>query len=400
MGTGGKHVSVLVPPRGPWLTYISLLVAGLILLGLPTDTAHDNTTAQTENWRNLPAHPEEDQVQKDVDRAFIYYPRRTFSPPPSRPRRLHPLSPSVTLPCKLSCGRADKSADDEIKRKQQLSDVILEVLRRNPHLRYFQGYHDICQVFLLVLGPGVAVRAVTKLSNHRVRDFMLPTLDASIEQLRLIPEILFKSDPELFDHLNEVLPFIALSNVITMYAHNIQSLGDIARVFDVLLAREPIFSLYLFVAIICGRRDELWEVEDNETAELTYILSKLPKPLDLESLIWKASDMAYTYPPADLPGWSRLSRYSVLKTALAPESEREAQQHFQAHAKEIAATKRRREQLRRVRALALRFRRPAQRAFGIAVLVGVLAIVLRAGPRGPIEYLIRYLPRLGGRVYD
>lgn len=40
-------------------------------------------------------------------------------------------------------------------------------------LHYFQGYHDIVQVLLLVLGTDAAVPAVSRLSLLRIRDFML-----------------------------------------------------------------------------------------------------------------------------------------------------------------------------------------------------------------------------------
>jgi len=50
---------------------------GPILLGC---TSEDTTPAQPEHsnqlqWRSLPRHPDEDQVQLDVDRAFVYYPK-------------------------------------------------------------------------------------------------------------------------------------------------------------------------------------------------------------------------------------------------------------------------------------------------------------------------------------
>ena len=51
---------------------ISLL--GPILLGCANDTNKDTT----ELWRNLPAHADEEQVQRDVDRAFVYYPNSEF----------------------------------------------------------------------------------------------------------------------------------------------------------------------------------------------------------------------------------------------------------------------------------------------------------------------------------
>lgn len=80
----------------------------------------------------------------------------------------------------------DDSDQELNQQKQELSDLILSVLRRHPFLCYFQGYHDICQVFLLVLPPPLRSPSVARLSALRIRDFMLPNLSAAVAQLRLI----------------------------------------------------------------------------------------------------------------------------------------------------------------------------------------------------------------------
>jgi hypothetical protein len=49
---------------------------GPILLG--GDNQGKEYEHQDETWRNLPRHPDEDQVQLDVDRAFVYYPKSMF----------------------------------------------------------------------------------------------------------------------------------------------------------------------------------------------------------------------------------------------------------------------------------------------------------------------------------
>lgn len=135
------------------------------------------------------------------------------------------------------------------KRRKQLSDLIVHVMRRHPQLSYFQGYHDIVQVFLLVLGPEQAVPAVKRLSLLRIRDFMLPALAPATLQLRLIPAILYAADPVLCKHLNSNQPVYALSATLTLYAHDIQEYADIARLFDFLLARDAVVSIYLYAAV-------------------------------------------------------------------------------------------------------------------------------------------------------
>ena len=78
---------------------------------------------------------------------------------------------------------------------------------------------------------------------------MLPSLSPALSHLRLLPPILSAVDPELCSHLSQTQPFFALAATLTLYAHNIQEYGDIARLFDVLLAREAVFSVYLFAVV-------------------------------------------------------------------------------------------------------------------------------------------------------
>ncbi|GBB95077.1 hypothetical protein RclHR1_02470021 [Rhizophagus clarus] len=66
-------------------------------------------------------HKDERQVLLDVDRSFVYYPK--------------------------GISNAEKK-----QKQSELNDVIVGILRRHPNLAYYQGFHDICSVLLLVLG--------------------------------------------------------------------------------------------------------------------------------------------------------------------------------------------------------------------------------------------------------
>ncbi|OZJ02572.1 hypothetical protein BZG36_04195 [Bifiguratus adelaidae] len=50
--------------------------------------------------------------------------------------------------------------DFRAQKQQELKEVVLEVLRRHPQLHYFQGFHDVCAVFLKVLGRRRGVTAL------------------------------------------------------------------------------------------------------------------------------------------------------------------------------------------------------------------------------------------------
>ncbi|KAH6687949.1 GTPase-activating protein gyp10 [Plectosphaerella plurivora] len=336
--------------RGGFLDDELRAMAWPILLGVSdgSEKPHsEEADDEDASWKSLARHKDEEQVQLDVNRAFIYYPR-------------------------------DQTDAELARRKSELSDLIVSVLRRYPYLCYFQGYHDICQVFLLVL-PSAALRSrlVARLSVLRIRDFMLTTLEPTVAQLRLIPDILGAADVSLRRHLSGTEPFYALAGTLTMYAHDVQAYGDIARLFDVLLVREPVFSVYMFAQIVLDRRDELFEQAEEDPSMLHLILSKMPQGMDFEKLIADTTALYRRYPPESLPAWKRISKASCLKTAksidvCAAQTMEEGRTYFYKQLAELAAAERRKKLVR-----ALWAHRKAVGGVGVAVMVGVLAVLLR-----------------------
>jgi hypothetical protein len=235
---------------------------------------------------------------------------------------------------------------------------------------------------------------------------MLPSLAPAVAQLHLIPDILRAADPPLWRHLSHTEPFFALSGTLTMYAHDITTLGDIARLFDVLLARDPVFTVYLFAAMVRSRRAELFETPPDEPEMLHSILSKLPVPLDLEGLIAQAGELERRFPPEKLPSWRRISRWSVLKTGrdggraggYGEDARAKGREFFERQARELRWA----EQKVQAKKWLWRHRRPAG-TIGIAVLVGVLAILLRRAGTGsgslpgPLVSGLGYVSALVGR---
>ena len=182
-----------------------------------------------------------------------------------------------------------------------------------------------------------------------------------------------------------------------MYAHEIEEYGQIARLFDFLLATEAIMSIYLFAVVCCpfhfqlpitliypqmvmSRKEQLLELEADEPDMLHVTLSKLPKPLDLDNLIKKAVGLFNQYPPEKLPGtaWWRISVNSVLKTTrklddLLKQTPSDGMRFYQKEAAEIQ----RRDALARtqkhIRTLAYQYRRPATWT-GAAVAFALIAL--------------------------
>ncbi|MCJ1408449.1 hypothetical protein MMC19_002524 [Ptychographa xylographoides] len=329
--------------RSPWsLTNL----AGPRLLG--SDVRPAKPESGVLDWRMLPRHRDEDQVKLDVNRSFIYYPR-------------------------------DESEQQLDRRKEDLSDLIIEVLRRHPMLCYFQGFHDIVQVVLLVLGKSLAVSAVSHISLLRIRDFMLPSLSPSLDHLRLLPAILFAADAKLCKHLSQTQPFFALAATLTLYAHEIEDYSAIARLFDFLLAEEAVVSLYVFAAIILSRKDELFEIPADEPEMLHFTLSKLPKALDVEGMIGRAQELFVTFPPEGLPfrAWSKISSYSVLKTTRGSSQTQTLMDGEGLFAKQ-AAQLHREEFRQRARLVFWKYRQSVG-GIGLALFIGLVSVWIQRG---------------------
>lgn len=244
-------------------------------------------------------------------------------------------------------------------------------------LCYFQGYHDIVQVLLLVLGSKEAAPAMAQISLFRIRDYMLPSLSPAVKHLQLIPAIIETSDPALRRHLSNIQPFFALAATLTLYAHDIQEYSDIARLFDFLLAREPVVTIYLFAAIILSRKKELLEIPVEEPEMLHFTLSKLPCPLDLDSHILSAAQLFKDHPPETLPFgvWKHIPGCSVLKTSRDPSHKYtvdDAVRLFHQQARRLRNEERRKQALE----LAWKHRRAAG-SVALAILVGAASIYIR-----------------------
>jgi hypothetical protein len=251
-------------------------------------------------------------------------------------------------------------------------------------LCYFQGYHDIVQVFLLVLGPHDAPAAVARLSLLRIRDFMISSLDPAIAHLELLHPILRTADPALYDHLPKSQPSFALAGTITMFAHNIQEYKDIARLFDFFLAHNAVMPIYFFSAAVLSRREEMFDIDKEDEDIMHAVLGKLPQPFDVEFHIARTVELYERLPPEKLGSWAwwRISSSSVLKTASTPSeltkmSLEKGEQLFLQQEVEV-----KRQQAFKKAAMRIEFARRKvwyyrkQSAYGLAIAVGVYALWL------------------------
>ncbi|KAI9306849.1 rab-GTPase-TBC domain-containing protein [Cunninghamella echinulata] len=208
------------------------------------------------------------QISKDVERSLYYYPQ-------------------------------DITPVWKAQKQQELHSMIVEVLWRNPRLKYYQGFHDICTIFLLVLGKKAGIPAVENVALFFIRDAMLDSFDPISKQLRLMVSIVEYEDKEFMAFLEKhnVMPYYALSWVLTWFSHDLVDFDMITRLFDLFIASSSIMPLYVSSAITLIRRDELL-VADPEY--LHSLMTHIPHNIDIEQVIQMAIKLESKYSPLQL----------------------------------------------------------------------------------------------------
>ncbi|KAG5640707.1 hypothetical protein DXG03_007476 [Asterophora parasitica] len=212
-------------------------------------------------------HRDERQIRLDTDRSFVLYP--------------------VGEP-------ADTPSDDKEAMQEKLNRLLVSIFRRRPKLNYFQGYHDIVSVLFLTLPEETQLVCAEKISLHRVRDSMGSTLEPVLGLLRVTKNLLRLVDLEYAESLerSSPLPFYALSNLLTLFAHDMPTLPLIQHVFDFILCRPPIAIVYLATVIILSRKQEIRRLEEEDEDEgmgmAHSLLSGMPLISDREG--WKVEE--------------------------------------------------------------------------------------------------------------
>uniref|UniRef100_A0A1A7Y2K0 TBC1 domain family member 20 n=1 Tax=Iconisemion striatum TaxID=60296 RepID=A0A1A7Y2K0_9TELE len=183
--------------------------------------------------------------------------------------------------------------------QEQLIDIILEVLKRNPQLHYYQGYHDVAVTLLLVVGERMAIAMLDTLSNFHLRDFMDPTMDSTKHILNYLMPILQQVDVELHDFMirAEVGTIFALSWLITWYGHVLSEFKHTLRLYDFFLASHPLMPIYLAATIVLHREKQVKQTEC-DMAMVHHLLSHIPQDLPYEVLISQAQELFSQYPPS------------------------------------------------------------------------------------------------------
>ncbi|XP_030556817.1 TBC1 domain family member 20 [Drosophila novamexicana] len=213
----------------------------------------------------LQSHPEYHQVVLDVNRSLKRFP------------------PGIPY-------------EQRIALQDQLTVLILRVIKKYPNLRYYQGYHDVAVTFLLVAGEEVAFAIMEHLSTTHFSECMQETMEATQRRLMFIWPVVLFEQPELFHFLQRstVGTLFALPWYLTWFGHSLNSYKAVVRLYDYFLASPMYTPIFVTAAILLHRANVILQ-EDCDMASVHCLLSKLPDDLPFEDLLITSSKLYDKY---------------------------------------------------------------------------------------------------------
>ncbi|KAG5417717.1 GYP8 [Candida metapsilosis] len=322
------------------------------------------------NSIDLPPHKDEEQVKLDIQRSFTILSHiqsvvhNTSIPAMSSSSSVTSSSEVNEQLEKGSSFATILSTSDINSLKKMLFNLIIKVLRKYPCLNYYQGYHDIASIVLLVcykanhnesiekdIDQEMAFNILEKLTLFHLRDFMLTDINLSVNHLRLVPAIIESVDEQMFQLIKQTsssyqvfnghfdYKFLQpLSSILTLYSHDLTNLSQILHIWDTVLSHGTVLmSSYIYASLILILKPKIWAALklDSEQREFTSIDADLvhtylsPTRLfdeladsDLERIIEKAKQIYEESPIQNSQAWTKwfdeYNKHSVLLTTSSP----------------------------------------------------------------------------------
>lgn len=196
------------------------------------------------------------------------------------------------------------------KYRKKLQHVMDYVFYHQKHLHYYQGFHDICSILVLILDDSSACVAAERLALYHLNDFMKSSMDSVLPYLNYVYVLLSKIDPDIYQSIIKTgtPPYFSLSWLLTWFSHDIKNLNHVYYLFDVILKQNPMFPLFLIVSMIHMNRQSLLAMD--ATDDLYQQLSKLPSCSNVFLLV----NHCFQLFPID--NHDLLPRFSSIKSAL------------------------------------------------------------------------------------
>ncbi|CAK1602690.1 unnamed protein product [Parnassius mnemosyne] len=196
--------------------------------------------------------------------------------------------------------------EQRVALQDQLTVLILRVIIEYPHLKYYQGYHDVAITLLLVCGDRASFPLLCRLSygpKAPLAPFMQATMQPTQHLLNYMLPVIRRADDKLADYLDKagVGTMFALPWYLTWFGHSLNRYSDVVRLYDYFLCAAPLFPVYVTAALVLQRAPEVFACEC-DMAMMHCLLSRLPDDLPFEDILVTAKKLYDENDPTDLEG--------------------------------------------------------------------------------------------------
>ncbi|CAF0892378.1 unnamed protein product [Adineta steineri] len=177
------------------------------------------------------------------------------------------------------------SDSDRIELQEELIVVIIKILIKHDYLNYYQGYHDICLTFLLVLGADVCLPYIDTITKSHFKDFMEPTMEKTRDLLSYLMPLIHCINSECAEYMQRGgvgNVMFALSWFITWYSHVLDDLDIILRLYDLFIVSHFLMPIYVAAEIVNFYSKEVLST-DCDMPSLHQYLTRVPSELDSNS---------------------------------------------------------------------------------------------------------------------
>ncbi|XP_075992774.1 TBC1 domain family member 20 isoform X1 [Anticarsia gemmatalis] len=194
--------------------------------------------------------------------------------------------------------------EQRVALQDQLTVLILRVIMKYPHLKYYQGYHDVAITLLLVCGDRASFPLLCRLSygpSAPLAPFMQTTMQPTQHLLNYMLPVLYRADRAVAECLYkaQVGTMFALPWYLTWFGHSLNKYTDVVRLYDYFLCAPPLFPVYVTAAIVLHRAHDVLDCEC-DMAMLHCLLSRLPDDLPFEDILVTAKILYEENDPFDL----------------------------------------------------------------------------------------------------
>ncbi|KAM3957534.1 LOW QUALITY PROTEIN: TBC1 domain family member 20 [Aphomia sociella] len=194
--------------------------------------------------------------------------------------------------------------EQRVALQDQLTVLILRVIIKYPHLKYYQGYHDVAITLLLVCGERASFPLLCRLSvgaRAPLAPFMQLTMQPTQHLLNYMLPVVARDHPDLAHFLEKsgVGTMFALPWYLTWFGHSLPRYSDVVRLYDYFLCAPPLLPVYVTAALVLCRAPALLAA-DCDMAVLHCMLSRLPDDLPFEDILVTAQRLYDENDPADI----------------------------------------------------------------------------------------------------